>query len=36
MSREAVLSRIKTQWTDERSIESDFVIENSNLEEAKG
>jgi dephospho-CoA kinase len=35
-SREAVLSRIKTQWTDaERSIESDFEIENSNLEEAK-
>jgi dephospho-CoA kinase len=34
--REAILSRIKAQWTDaERSIKSDFEIENSNLDEAK-
>lgn len=35
-SREHVLKRMEAQWTDEQRIsKSDFIIENSNLEEAK-
>jgi len=35
-SREVVLDRINNQWTDEQRIEkSDFVINNTNLENAK-
>jgi dephospho-CoA kinase len=35
-SRELVLQRISSQWTDEQRIgKSDFVIENTNFEEAK-
>ena len=35
-TRELVLKRIKTQWTDEQRIsKSDFVIENTSIEAAK-
>lgn len=34
--RDSILSRIKNQWTDEqRAAKSDFIIQNTDLEEAK-